>query len=221
MGNKSLSLFGNIRALENKISEFLDQLSESNIMFRAGVTAFLEGGGANSETFKKKLELVSAMESRADALRRDIETEMFQEALIPDFRADILSLLENLDEIVNHLEETLINFSIENPEFPKEFNADIQKLLESVANCVEALVVSARAFFRDVGSVRDNSHKVMLYEKEADGIVLPLKSKIFAGAMPLDRKAQLRNFIDSIDHIADNAEDVVDMLAIVTIRRAA
>ncbi|MBF0161756.1 MAG: DUF47 family protein [Magnetococcales bacterium] len=221
MGNKSLSLFGNIRSLENKISEFLDQLSESNIMFRAGVTAFLEGGGASSDAFKKKLELVSAMESRADVLRREIEAEMFEEALIPDFRADILSLLENLDEITNHLEGTLINFSIENPEFLKDLHADILKLLENVANCVEALVVSTRAFFRDVGSVRDNSHKVMLYEKEADKVVLPLKSRVFTSDLGLDRKAQLRNFIDSIDRIADMAEDVVDMLAIVTIRRAA
>lgn len=220
MGNKSFSLFGNIRALENKISEFLDQLSESNIMFRAGVTAFLDGGGAANDTFKKKLEAVCAMESRADALRRDIETEMFQEALIPDFRADILDLLENLDEIVNHLEETILNFSIENPDFPKEFHVDIQKLLEAVANSVESLVITTRAFFRDIGSVRDNSHKVMLYEKEADKIVLPLKTRLFASDLPLDRKAQLRNFIDNIDHIADNAEDVADMLAIVTIRRA-
>ncbi|MBF0098711.1 MAG: DUF47 family protein [Magnetococcales bacterium] len=221
MGNKSFSLFGNIRALENKISEFLDQLSECNIIFRSGISAFLEGGGASNDTFKKKQELVIAMESRADSLRRDIETEMFEEALIPDFRADILTLLENLDQIINHFEDTMINFAIENPDFPKEYHAELGKLLESVANCVEALVVSSRAFFRDVNSVRDNSHKVMLFEKEADQLALPLKSKIFASTLPLDQKAHLRNFVNSIDEVADKAEDVTDMLAIVTIRRAA
>jgi hypothetical protein len=43
---------------------------------------------------------------------------------------------------------------------------------------------------------------------------------IFAGDLELARKAQLRNFVEHIDNIADAAEDVADRLAIYAIKRS-
>lgn len=221
MSTTNLSLFGRTKALEHKIDEFLDVLSECNIHFRAAITYFLEAGGHNAPSFQQKVKEVSTMESRADELRRHIETELYEQALIPDFRGDVLSLLEDLDTLINVIEEDLINFSIENPLFPTELHKDLKLLCEQVAMSVESCVMSTRAFFRDIHSVRDHSHKVMLYEKEADKLAIALKTTIFKTDLGLDQKAHLRNFVDMIDHLANKAEDVCDFLAIYTIKRAA
>jgi uncharacterized protein Yka (UPF0111/DUF47 family) len=84
---------------------------------------------------------------------------------------------------------------------------------------VETAVMASRAFLRDIQSVRDHLHKVMFYEKEADGQSDKLKRAIFASSLPLAEKLHLRRFVDQIDHIADEAEDVADWLAIYTIKR--
>ena len=68
--------------------------------------------------------------------------------------------------------------------------------------------------------VNDHMHKVMFYEKEADKISTRLKMAIFDSELDLARKAQLRNFVEHIDDIADTAEDVADRLAIYSIKRS-
>ncbi|MBF0127742.1 MAG: DUF47 family protein [Magnetococcales bacterium] len=100
-------------------------------------------------------------------------------------------------------------------------NKDIKSLCEQVALCVESCVMASRAFFRDINAVRDHTHKVMLYEKEADKISISLKTVLFKSDLPLDQKSHLRNFIDKIDQLANEAEDVCDYLTIYTIKRAA
>ncbi|MBF0439734.1 MAG: DUF47 family protein [Magnetococcales bacterium] len=221
MSNSNFALFGRTKALEAKIDEFLDVLSESNIYCKAALTYFLEAGGNSAAAFQQKVKEISSMEHRGDDLRRHIESELYVQALIPDFRGDVLSLLEDLDGIVNLIEENMINFAIENPQFPTELQKDIKLLSEQVALSVESCVMASRAFFRDINAVRDHTHKVMLYEKEADKISVALKTAIFKTNLGLDQKAHLRNFIDKIDQLANAAEDVCDFLAIYTIKRAA
>ena len=63
-------------------------------------------------------------------------------------------------------------------------------------------------------------HKVLFFEKEGDKISTRLKMAIFAGGLDLAHKAQLRNFVEHIDDIADTAEDVADRLAIYSIKRS-
>ena len=88
-----------------------------------------------------------------------------------------------------------------------------------VTLAAESLVLASRAFFRNIEAVGDHNHKVMFYEKEADKMGTKLKRAIFASDLPLSRKAQLRNFVEIIDNVADMSEDVADRLSIYTIKR--
>jgi predicted phosphate transport protein (TIGR00153 family) len=217
----TFALFGATKSLESKIDEFLDLLSESNVLFRSGVTYFLDNGGSDNEAFQQKLQQVDALESRADGLRRGIELALYEQSLIPDSRGDMLSLLEDLDYLINVFEENLIAHSIENPAFPRELHKELKQLLEQSALAVESLVMATRAFLRDANAVRDHIHKVMLYEHEADQLSLALKTRIFKSSLSLEQKAHLRYFVDKIEQVSNEAEDAADWLAIYTIKRAA
>jgi hypothetical protein len=217
----ALRIFTGTKTLENQLDEFLDLLSESGILYRAGLTYYLDNGGSDNESFQHKLKQVDKMESRADQLRRSIEQSLYEQSLIPDLRADMLSLLEDLDFLINVFEENLYAYSVENPDFPKTLHPLMKQLTEQVALSVEALVMAARSFLRDVGAVRDHLHKVLLYEHEADQLALALKTQIFASDLSLDRKMHLRDFVDKVEGVSNEAEDVADWLAIYTIKRAA
>ena len=214
---KGLVLFRRTKALEQQIDDFLDKLSESALLFRRAIQIYLAEGA--SKEFEDKLYQVNALESRADHLRRAVEAQLYTQTLIPESRGDVLGLLENLDSVLNLCEGGLWAFAIEKPEIPEVYHASYDTLTEQVINTVEVLVLASRAFFRNVEAVQDHMHKVMFYEKEADKVSTKLKKAIFASDLPLSHKAQLRNFVEHIDSLANRAEDVADRLAIYTIKR--
>ncbi len=215
--SKNFTLFGRTKALEDQIDAFLDMLSEAGLIFRRAVQVYLADGA--SEEFEEKLSHVNSLESSADHLRREIETQLYAQTLIPESRGDVLGLLENLDSVLNLIEGALWGFSIETPEIPEDLHRDFDTLTEQVVHTVESIVLASRAFFRNIEAVSDHMHKVMFYEKEADKVSTKLKRAIFASDLPLSRKAHLRNFVEHLDNVADRSEDVGDRLAIYTIKR--
>ena len=214
---KQISLFQRTHEVEKELDEFLDKLSQSALVFKQALHAYLRDGA--TQDFESKKDQVSELESRADNLRRSVERALYAQTLIPEARGDVLGLIENLDFILNKIEGVLWHFSIETPEIPEEFREDFTGLTDQVVSSVEAIVLSARAFFRNIEAIGDHMHKVMFFEKEADVVSTKLKRAIFATDLPLSNKAHLRDFVELIDDIADHAEDVADRLAIYAIKR--
>jgi predicted phosphate transport protein (TIGR00153 family) len=214
---KDFALFRRTKALENEIDDFLNKLSEGALAFRIGVQIYVAHG--RTSAFEEKLTHVNTLESTADGLRRAIETKLYSQTLIPESRGDVLGLLETLDSVLNLMEGALWAFFIERPEIPESFRADFVDLTDKAIHSVEALVQASRAFFRNIEAVADHNHKVMFFEKEADKISTKLKLAIFDSNLPLHDKTHLRYFVENIDNVADQAEDVADRLAIYTIKR--
>ncbi len=216
--SKKTRIFGRTRALERQIEEFLEGLSEAGLIFRRAIKTYLADGV--SEEFVEALNHVKALESRGDDLRRGMEAQLYEQTLIPDLRADVLRLLEDLDWLVGIYQANCYRFSIEKPDIPVEYHRDFMDLTETAVTCTDCLAMAARAFFRNIDAVRDHNHKVIFYETEADKICTKLKTAIFDSALPLERKLHLRYFVERIDEAANAAEDVADELAIYTIKRS-
>ena len=66
-----------------KIDDFLDKVSESGILFQHGVDAYLKG---NQSSFVKKIEDIADVEHAGDALRRDLEEQLYTQTLNPESR---------------------------------------------------------------------------------------------------------------------------------------
>ena len=62
--------------------------------------------------------------------------------------------------------------------------------------------------------------KVTFYEKESDIKFSALARKIFDSELPLDKKMHLRYFVEKIDRICDQAEDIADEIQIYAIKRS-
>jgi predicted phosphate transport protein (TIGR00153 family) len=212
-----IALFRKTKALEGEIDNFLNKISEGGLSFGIGIDIYISHG--RTPEFEEKLSHVNALESEADHLRRSIETKLYSQTLIPDARGDVLGLLETLDSVLNSMEGALWAFFIEKPDIPPPLREDFSELTKRVISAADALVQASRAFFRNIEAVPDHNHKVMFFEREADKVSTKLKLAIFDSDLPLPNKSHLRYFVESIDNIADRAEDVADRLAIYTIKR--
>jgi predicted phosphate transport protein (TIGR00153 family) len=210
--------FGRTKAIEDQINEFLDRVSEAGLVFEMGVDCYLDCGV--DEACEAKLKQISELEHRGDELRRSVETALYSELLIPDFRGDVLSLLEDLDTLLDVLKSTLQSITIERHDVPDESKKDFKELVSVTVKSVESTVLASRAFFTDINSVRDHIHKIGFYERESDKIAIRMKKNIFKSSLTLDRKMHLRDLVDTIEQLADEAENVGDRLSIYTIKRA-
>lgn len=212
------ALFGGTKILENHIDEFHDRVSEAGLVFKKAVRLYLDQGA--SEDYRSCVEHISNIEDQADQLRRRIEAQLYVHDLIPDLRADVLDLVEHLDRILGMYEANAYRLDIEKPVLFKDSYADFEELVEIVTTCMEKAILASRAFFRDFNAVRDHNHKVMYYESEADRVSSKLKRVAFDSKISLAKKLHIRSFVDHIDAIANEAEDLADKLAIFTIKRS-
>ena len=214
-----LGLFKKTRELDNKINEFFNNVSEAGLIYIRAITLYLEKGIC--EEFTQKRQEVSAFEARNDQLRRDVEAQLYEHTLLPDSRADVLELLEGVDKVINKYESNLYMYEIERPVIPPEFHSQIKALVQTVQECVEALVISARAFFAMNGEIQNSLHKVMFFEKQADQQGTALKTAFFEKKnMELAHKRQLQDFEMATELISDFAEDVADNLTVLAVKRA-
>jgi predicted phosphate transport protein (TIGR00153 family) len=201
-----------------KMDDFLDQVSEAGMLFRHGVDAYLKG---NRPSFAKKIEDIADVEHVGDALRRDLEEQLYTQTLIPDSRGDVLELLENMDGLLDRFKGALWRFEIEQPDIYPELHDDIRELAACVVESVEAMVRSTRAFFKDISTVADHLHKVSHWESQSDKVSTRIQSRVFREEeRDLSYRMQLRDFIRHVDKIADRAEDVADKLRIYVIKRS-
>jgi len=201
-----------------QIDDFLDKVSESGLLFKQGMDAYLK---ANKESFKRKIEEVTDTEHQGDTLRRSVEEQLYVKTLIPESRGDVLELLESMDSLLDRFKGVLWQFEIEQPEFSTEFNEDFRELVLCVVETVEAIVRSTRAFFVNVFSVSNHIHKVSYWETQSDKISTRLQRNIFTcNELRLSQKLQLRDLVRHVDKIADRAEDVADKLSIYVIKRS-
>jgi predicted phosphate transport protein (TIGR00153 family) len=201
-----------------RIDDFLDNVSESGLLFKLGVDAYLKG---NVESFEKKLEDITQTENQGDSLRRSLEEQLYVQTLIPESRGDVLELLENMDTLLDSFKGAMWRFEIEYPAIPVELHDDFKELSACVVEAVEAMVRSARAFFKDIAAVADHMHKVSYWEKQSDKVSTRLQRNIFRQTeLQLSHKLQLRDFVMHVDQIADQAEDVADQLSIYVIKRS-
>ncbi len=201
-----------------QIDDFLNIIDIGGLVFKEGITNYLNG---KKKPFSEKLNYISELESKADTLRRKIENTLYIHSLVPEFRGDVLKLLEMLDNLIDATKEALYMLEVEAVKIPQEIDEMLVQLSEANVQAIEFVMSSAKSFFRDVRQMKEKIHRVYYYEKEADRIAKDIKKMIFHDMKELSiaEKLHLRDFVAQVEKVSDNAEDVADLLSILAIKR--
>ena len=203
--------------LERKVTNFLQELDLLNLGFFQGMEDYI---GNRPEEFLRRKEEVQDRESRLDELRRTIEFELFSKMLIPESRADILELLEQLDAIAGLEERLIMQFYAEKPRFPEELKIPWENLRTSCSKALEAVLETAGAFFQGESGLLPRIKRVSYFEKEADGREEQCKVILFSlENLDLAGKLHLRWFIEKMSLLSDQAEDIADRIGIYRVKR--
>jgi len=211
-------LFKHANQSIDHIEKFLNTIDQGTLIFKEGVYNYLYN---NPDKFADNLRTLSQLETEADILKRKTETILYTQSLMPQLRGDILRLMEELDAIINLAKASLYQFDVEIPFIPAELNADLVKLTELSAAAIESVIPATRIWFKNPEAVKEQLHRVYLYEKEADKLADSIKRRVFHDMpqMKLSEKFHLRYFTLHIETLSDAAQKVADTLSIMAIKR--
>lgn len=212
------SIFKKSIELNLKIEKFLDIISNSLLLFEKEIRSYLS---EDHKTFIETLERIETLESEADELETDIKITLYKFLLLPDVRADVLSLIKSLDNIIDATEEITKDFAIQKPKFPIELSQSLLELTSNSIKSADYLILATKAFFNEVHLVSSYINKINFYEHEADEMEDKMNTTIFNGHLVSDlaEKLQLKDFISKIAGISDESELIGEKLTIFTIKR--
>jgi len=210
--------FGKAKALQGQVDQFLDIITKGTLCMREAIASYLSG---DDEDFKSRLEELRDYEHLADDLRKNTQTSLYTYSLIPESSADVMELLDNLDDIIDRAKHIVEEFDVQSPDVEIGYLDQFVTLTSKSVHAVEHVVDAARCFFRDESRLRDCITKVEFYEKEVDRAGLRLKKMIYDSDLDLPRKHHLRYFADALESLSDIAEEVGDHLLIASIKRSA
>lgn len=163
--------------------------------------------------------VIHRAESKADDIRREIEDMMYERALFPESRGDVLLMLELVEEVPNLAEHIARNVVDPSLAIPKDLHAGIRQLLGVACRCVEDMFVATAKLFTDFTGANAMTGRVDALESEADDLEHKLIRQVFSGTSSDFEKILLRDLIRDISGLCDSSMKVADRIRVFVARR--
>ncbi|KUK89614.1 MAG: Uncharacterized protein XE05_1971 [Thermotogales bacterium 46_20] len=171
------------------------------------------------DTFVAANDEVHENETRADDKRRELETEMYRGAFLPNFRGDLLGLVETFDKVADSAESVADQIILQKMTIPERLIEDIIALFRKTWDTFRAVRRAAEMMFEDLEQATEHVKETERLEHSADDDERALIRKVFDMELSLAEKQQLRELILTIGSLADISEDCSDRIEIVILKR--
>ncbi len=211
-----MALWGKQKAIIHKIEEYFNKVDECAQKFQSCTETMIKHG--NPENSRDAVREVSKLESVADDLRREIEHELYERALIPESRGDILGLLESVDKLPNTFESVCYQILQERIVFPEEFKNKFLDLIDKNVEAYKLIKKASLGFFYNKDISKD-LQDVDIKESESDSVERDLIESIFTSKLDKPDRILLKEIVVNIGNISDLALASADRLTIAVIKR--
>ncbi len=204
------------KKIQENINLFLETIEKTFDALKLACSYHL---AEDQEHFEGQMNAVLSLESKADDLRRQIETKLYRRSLLPELRKDILLTVNRLDALPDQAELVVKMISTLSLA-PVDFLHDDE--LELVQLCVETVLLVIK-MTNDVfnKNVETKSLISQIDKNESRGDFLECKmiKKLFNSSCSDFQKILLREKIQTIGKILDLCQSVSDFISITSIKR--
>jgi predicted phosphate transport protein (TIGR00153 family) len=219
-GFKSMKLFKDRnKQLELEIELYLNCLQKGANTFLEGVKAYLRN---ESDHFVKYTKMINELEKEADEHLVNIKYVLFRYNLIPDLSADILEIMDSMDDINDTAKEILLDLQVIKPQIDVSLADDFGHIAKKSKRAAETLIKAVRIYFTEFKTIEDYITRVNLFESEADMLLHELKVKIFNDQLSgsLSEKMLLSNFAAEFAKLSDLSETIASKLSVFRFKRS-
>jgi len=201
----------------NMLDKHLDVVKETLAAFKALMEAYMRGDMESAKAYEKE---VGELESKADSLRRNIETMLYEGAFLPANRGDYVRLSELIDQVADAAESAAHTLVLAKPKVPEELKGEILKLVDATLETYDSLLDAVKTLNEDVDRALELSKVVEDKEERADIVEYDVKAKVFESeTITTYAKLIWNQVLTKIGDIADRAEDASDQVMLMAIKR--
>ncbi|KLO24086.1 MULTISPECIES: TIGR00153 family protein [unclassified Marinitoga] len=204
---------------EKKIIELFDQHLDAVDRTIEVLVELIKNLDTKPERIRELSDKVRNAETEADHIRRQVESEMYSGAFLPNFRGDLLGTVESMDRIANKAEGVADEIELQNLSVPDEILPDLVELIKKSQVTYKAVKEAAKEMFENFEKANEMILKTENYEHETDIIERNTIRKIFSLDISLAKKIQLKKLVHRIADISDTSEDVSDRIQIIIYKR--
>lgn len=207
------------KELEMDIDLYLNSLQKGSNTFLEGVKSYLRD---EVEQFNDRVKQITDEEREADEHLVNIKYVLFRYNLIPDLSADLLELMDSMDDINDVAKEVLLNLQVIKPNIDPSLIDDFGHIAKKSNKAVETLIKGVRLYLTEFRTVEDYITKTNLFESEVDTLLHNVKLKIFSEQIDcsLGEKLLLERFADELADLSDIAEKVASKLSVYRFKRS-
>lgn len=201
--------------LEKDILELVDEVERClHVSFEA-LTLYIEQG--ETPEVREKSETASRLESSADEIRRRIIADLFQGALLPNTRSDLMEFLEDVDNVADEAEKFSKYLIWPGIYLGNVDRGAVSRIMKHIKEQYVVLKSAVSALFYDVDKLYDYTKEVEDMEEQVD--VMQEEAIRALGkteGLHMSERLVLRDFIAHLAKMADyveNAGDELEMIA--------
>ncbi|USS40130.1 TIGR00153 family protein [Thermococcus aggregans] len=199
------------------IDKHLEAVELTIIKLRELVEAYVNGEIERAEMLMGEVE---ELERKADSLRREIETMLYQGAFLPVNRGDYARLSELIDGVADAAESAAHSLILAKPKVPADLKQEILELLDYSLKTYQLLEEAVKALNKNVDEAIEYAKKTEVAEEDADKIEYSLLRKVFESEkITTFAKIVWDKVITKIGDIADRAEDASDQVLLMALKR--
>lgn len=205
-----------LRGVEEKIKNHLEIVKESVELLKDLIDSFRVSDWTEVCIVSER---IASIERGADEVKRSIEMKLYKGILFVGFKEDFLRLMEATDVIADKAKEAgrvLSAREVSALEVESFFKScgKIEGLVEGTVDIVMELQRSVSLLDKDSKEALNSAHTVEKAEEKLDEIKLELLMQLAGNERSFSTLTylQFRDFILTIDMIADAAEEASDVL---------
>ncbi len=208
------------RSISEGILKYFDMIESMAKSFKRAINSLNDMDLNNAY---KHLDECIKLDTKADAFRRELMAKIASEVKDEDLKEDLSKLLRMLDRMSEWIKEASRHLDIiPYLEIPVEIREKIERLSYLDKRAAEELSEAAKALLEgDRKEMGRRVEEVERIEEEADEVNHVAKKTLVSLGYKITNPAvivMLRDFIEALETATDYAEDVADIIKILSLR---
>lgn len=201
------------------ITDHFDIVLKGSVHFAEVFNQYLDKECNMDEEMVSLVQIMHTIESDADKKRHEFEAFLYEGNILPNFREDLISLVEKNDKIINKFEALLDFYTLQKMYIHPPLQQGFKEIIKGNHKALKTLSEILSYFFKDFKSARKQLEDVGRIEHDVDTLERMQIIKIFDMNISLSEKVLLREFTNIIADVSDLAENTADMIETFIIKR--
>ncbi len=211
----SKNLFwGGLKQIEELIHQFSDAVGDCLTCSFEALQLYLKEGETSQVV--SACETSHKMESAADKIRREIIDLLLSGSMLPNARADMMNLLECMDNIADDAEDLVDFLILPHLEMEKLNQVLLGQMLEKITEQYNVLKEAVKALFEDSSLLLQLTRELEEIDSDVDKMEKQLIHELAdIKSFTLSEKVIYRDFVKRIADISNTIENAGDQLEVV------